>query len=131
MKMFKHNDDLVDYVQQHHALTVLFALHHIPSPSWRLVKEYALGELGASSLSDKCYRDRCKELVTLELARYVKRDPLKNDYYLTQHGHEAATEMERAFESVERWRTRALDKNESRVPDRSIEKLAGTEHTMG
>lgn len=106
--MFKENNGLIEYLQQRNAITVLKALDHIPNPSWGLVKEYAIKELGAPSLSDYSYRRLCKQLVSLGLAKAVERDPVKRDYHLTESGHEAAKIIDEALRRVERWRTRAF-----------------------
>ena len=115
--MFRKNNSLTDYLEQRNAITVLKALHHIPNPHWSLVKEYAIKKIGAPSLSDYSYRRLCKQLVALELAEAVKRDPIKRDYHLTKSGHETAKIIEEALRRVERWRTRAF-KNEKKSSKR-------------
>lgn len=103
----------LQYFQQRNAITVLRSLHHIESPHWSLVKEYATQKLGASSLSDFCYRKLCKQLVDLELAQTVKRGPLKRDYHLTKLGHETAEIIEEALTRIEKWQARA-EKNQAK-----------------
>jgi DNA-binding HxlR family transcriptional regulator len=103
-----NDNSLIGYLEQRNALTVLRALHHISNPHWSLVKEYAIKKLEARSLSDYSYRRLCKQLVSLNLARMVERDPVKKDYHLTHSGHETARIIEEALERVEKWRTRAF-----------------------
>lgn len=109
--MTERSNNLVEYFQQPHSIDVLLALHHLPNPHWSLVEEYILGELGASSISDYCYRCRCQDLVTFGLAKPVKRrgyGPLKKDYHLTPLGHKTVEIIEPALTRAERWRKRAL-----------------------
>ena len=105
--MLKKNSGLMDYLQQRNAITVLRSLHHIANPHWSLVKTYAIEKLGASSLSDYSYRRLCKQLVTLEWAKAIERDPVKSDYHLTERGHATAKILEEALRRIERWKTRA------------------------
>jgi len=100
------NNDLIDYLEQRNAITVLRALHHITNPRWGLVKDHAIKKLGAKSLSDYSYRRLCKQLVTLKLANSVERDPVKMDYHLTRSGHEMARIIEESLVRVEKWRRR-------------------------
>jgi len=105
--MLKGNNGLIDYLQQRNAITVPRSLHHINNPHWSLVKVHATEKLGVSSLSDYSYRRLCKQLVTLELAKPVERDPIKTDYHLTDRGHATAKILEDALRRVERWHARA------------------------
>jgi len=106
--MFGNNNSLIGYLEQRNAITVLRALHHIHNPHWSLVKEYALKDLGARSLSDYCYRRLCKQLVALDLAKPIERGSMKTDYHLTEEGHETARILEEAVQRLEKWRIRAL-----------------------
>lgn len=101
-------DSFSVYFQQPHAIDVLRALHHIPHPQWKLVKKYAVKKLKLESLSDNCYRKRCKNLVKLGLAEAIHQGGPKRDYHLTQFGHKTATIMEQTLQRIEKWRIRAL-----------------------
>jgi hypothetical protein len=106
--MLGPNKGLKDYLQQRNAINVLLALHHVPNPQWGKVKKYVLENLRVTSLSDYSYRRLCKELVKIRLARAVASGSLKNDYHLTERGHETAAIIEQALQRVERWRARAF-----------------------